>query len=285
MGIYLLIIAIKDVQWKGQYFKKDNDWRNGLMCQFTGAISMLSSEVSVLMLTIITADRFKAIVFPMRFRKLPRKHAIAVCLVTWAFGLLMVVLPMTGMAYFYDEEREFKFFGRSSVCLPLQLSSDRPSGWEYSVSFFIGMNFAAFMFIFFAYAAMFWKMKRSSSASKSKNVRKEAAMARKVFFIILTDFCCWMPVIIMGILSLTDNFDDPGGLAFAWIAVFILPINSAINPILYTFANDTVREKCLKFCKPLFCKSTPPGSAASAKGTLRDSGIYIFPYPARGTSN
>lgn len=30
MGVYLLIIAIKDLQWKGKYFKHDVAWRKGI---------------------------------------------------------------------------------------------------------------------------------------------------------------------------------------------------------------------------------------------------------------
>ena len=46
MGVYLLTIAVMDLRWRGEYFKHDVKWRSGLGCQFTGALSMLSSEVS-----------------------------------------------------------------------------------------------------------------------------------------------------------------------------------------------------------------------------------------------
>ena len=46
MGIYLSIIAIKDVQWQGEYFLHDFKWRSGVQCALTGVLSMVSSEVS-----------------------------------------------------------------------------------------------------------------------------------------------------------------------------------------------------------------------------------------------
>ncbi|EDO34445.1 predicted protein, partial [Nematostella vectensis] len=236
MGLYLLIIAFKDVQWQGEYFKYDLSWRVSGLCQFAGALSMISSEVSVLMLTIITLDRFICIVFPMRFGRLGLKKAFALCILVWTFGMLISIVPILGIEYFYDEQLEIGFYGRSSVCLPLQLSSDRPAGWEYSVSFFIGLNFMAFMFILVAYIAIFWTVRKSSAAVGSRNAKKEAALARKLMAIIMTDFCCWMPVIFIGILSLTGDFRDPQKLAYVWIAVFVLPVNSSINPILYTFS-------------------------------------------------
>ena len=47
MGFYLIIIAVQDTRWQGEYFKHDVEWRVGLLCQVTGALSMLSSEVGM----------------------------------------------------------------------------------------------------------------------------------------------------------------------------------------------------------------------------------------------
>ena len=243
MGMYLLIIAIKDTQWQGEYFKHDFSWRTGKLCQFAGVLSMISSEVSVAMLTIITADRLVCIVFPFRFKRLSFKRVCFLCTIVWLLGIVISTVPLMGIEYFIDENTGFGFYGRSAVCLPLQLSSDRPAGWEYSVSFFIAFNFVAFMFMLLAYIAMFVTAKKIGGAVRSTSVRNETAMAAKMMFIILTDFFCWMPVIIIGILSLTGNLYDPKQLVYVWIAVFVLPVNSSINPLLYTFSTTTTRKK------------------------------------------
>lgn len=64
MGLYLLIIATVDVYYRGQYFLYDDYWRNSVLCQLAGFISTLSSELSVLTLTVITLDRFISISCP-----------------------------------------------------------------------------------------------------------------------------------------------------------------------------------------------------------------------------
>ncbi|KAK3745224.1 hypothetical protein QZH41_001850 [Actinostola sp. cb2023] len=168
-----------------------------------------------------------------------------ICTCVWAVGLVSSIVPMFGLNYFIDKEDEedFGFYGRSSVCLPLQLSSDLPAGWEYSVVFFLAINFAAFVFMLVAYIAIFSKVKRSANAVRSTAINRESSLAKKVIFIILTDFLCWMPVIVIGILSLTGNFNDPTKQVYVWIAVFVLPINSSINPFLYTFATVQSRKK------------------------------------------
>ncbi|PFX21360.1 G-protein coupled receptor GRL101 [Stylophora pistillata] len=243
MGIYLLIIAVKDVQWQGEYFKHDIKWRSGITCALTGVLSMVSSEVSVLMLTLITTDRLICIVFPFKMRRMDRAVAYLTVGVIWILGTLLSVIPMFGLNYFYDDTRHVGFYGKSAVCLPLQLSSDRQAGWEYAVGIFIALNFASFVYILTAYIVMFFSVRRVAKKIRSTKMNRESQMARRMMFIILTDFLCWMPVIVIGILSLIGKFHDPGRQAYVWIAVFVLPVNSSINPILYTFSTPSVKRK------------------------------------------
>ena len=160
----------------------------------------------------------------------------------------MAFLPLSGMHYFSEW-----YYGNNVVCLPLQLSPELQEGWEYSTSIFIVLNFSLFIFIMVAYIAILWKSWSSSrrlgahgtvreirARAQSAQAKRERALAKRVFFIILTDFLCWMPIIAIGIRSHVEKtFDPPGDLA-VWIAVFALPINSAINPLLYTLSTPQV---------------------------------------------
>ena len=47
-------------------------------------------------------------------------------------------------------------------------------------------------------------------------------------------------MIILGILALLEKFNDPDGTAYVWFAVFVLPVNSSVNPVLYTFSTPKV---------------------------------------------
>lgn len=138
--------------------------------------------------------------------------------------------------------------GRSSVCLPLQPSSERLAGWEYSVAIFIVLNLAAFLFILAAYTfiilTVFKSQRRITSNGESNtSLNRESTLARRVFAIILTDFSCWVPVVILSILALFGKFKDPDGTVYVWFAVFVLPINSSVNPVLYTFSTPKVLVK------------------------------------------
>ena len=253
MGGYLLTVGIKDLLWSGEYYLHDFEWRSGLACQITGAISLMSSEVSLMVMSLISADRLKNIVFPYQGSALTRRKTHVVCCIIWVVGLLIAFTPMFGIDYFEDPFRYHTYYGRSVVCLPLQLSVDKPAGWEYSVSVFVGINFALSLFIMVAYIMIFFKSYLSSrrmarqgtereiqARSQTANAKRETALARRVLCIVLTDLLCWMPIIVIGLRStLEESFTAPGDLS-VWMAVFVLPINSALNPIIYTLSTPQV---------------------------------------------
>ena len=240
MGAYLITLGVKDLLWRGEYYLHDFQWRSGLACQITGATSLLSSEVSLMLMALISADRLKNIVFPFRGGALSRKMTHILCAIIWLVGFLLAFFPMFGLRYFEDFKTYYNYYGKSVVCLPLQLSRHKTEGWEYSVSVFVGLNFFLVIFITVAYLAIF--ISRVRVKNQSANTRRETGLAKRVFFIIFTDCLCWMPIIVFGMRSLLEkNFEPPRDLA-AWIAVFALPINSAINPILYTLATPKVKN-------------------------------------------
>ncbi|XP_028413946.1 G-protein coupled receptor GRL101-like [Dendronephthya gigantea] len=242
MGVYLLIISYKDTVLNGVYFKHDISWRASNLCIFAGVISTLSSEVSVLTLTVITLERMICIIFTLKFQRWSMKKAWGIMIVVWLIGLCISIIPLLNDAYFYDYKQNSHFFGRSPVCLPLQLSSDRPAGWEYSVFVFLVLNGVSFLFILLAYVFMYRSIVKAARSVRSTRVKKDSTIAKRMMFIILTDFLCWFPVIILSILALTGNLYDPSKQVYAWVAVFVLPINSSINPLLYTFSTPYVRK-------------------------------------------
>ena len=108
MGVYMLIIASVDTYYRGVYIVYADSWRSSWLCQFAGILAMLSSEVSVFMLTAITADRWMNIMFPLKMGNYRMKHAKIVVLTGWLVCFFLTILPATGIPYFGDS-----FFGRT----------------------------------------------------------------------------------------------------------------------------------------------------------------------------
>lgn len=141
MGVYLMIIACVDSYYRGEYFIHDAAWRQSTWCRMSGFLSTLSSELSVFTLTVITLDRFIAIVYPFKLTRLNIKHTRIIMFCIWAMCFSMAGVPLLDIDYFDN------FYGRSGVCLALHVTHQRPNGWEYSVFVFIALNFISFTVI------------------------------------------------------------------------------------------------------------------------------------------
>ncbi|XP_022784671.1 relaxin receptor 1-like [Stylophora pistillata] len=112
MGIYLITIGWKDATWAGQYHLHDYNWRTSLACQITGAIAVLSSEVSLMLLSLISADRLKNIVFPFHVGGLTNKATHALCFIIWIIGFIIAFLPTIGIQYFRAPAGDDHFYGK-----------------------------------------------------------------------------------------------------------------------------------------------------------------------------
>ncbi|XP_022099488.1 G-protein coupled receptor GRL101-like isoform X2 [Acanthaster planci] len=274
MGAYMLIIAGADAYFKDTFFLHVEGWRSGHLCNFAGFLSMLSSEASVFFITMISIDRFLCVVFPFGKKWLRLDTARVASLAMWCTALLISIPPLL------LQDKIDGFYGLSDVCVGLPLvKSNRTSKQEdrillgetqfngtvkesatpsraFSVTVYLGINLVCCVVVLLCYLAIAFVVivklpsKKLQKRKDKEHRKKEMAMARRMLLIVGTDFCCWMPVILMGILSMSGAVDIPDE-TYAWVVVFVIPINSSLNPYLYTFSNSsTVSLTCCKFRTP-----------------------------------
>ena len=255
MAVYLITVGVMDAVWSGVYFLHDYQWRTGFPCQILGGISVLSSEVSLMVLSLLSLDRLKHIVFPRRFKVLTQRKAHALCFIIWVIGFFIAFLPTFGIRYFHNPDAGIYYYGKSVVCLPIQLTPDFLSGWEYSAAIFVSLNLVFVLFIIIAYLLIFyttwsskWRMAHQGTRrerkmkSSSVNTTRNTSMTKRIVCIVMTDVLCWAPIMALGMRSAIDQQFTPRGDIAVWMVVFVLPINSAINPVLYTLSTPQVKR-------------------------------------------
>ena len=257
MGIYLLTLVYADTTFRGYYILEDKSWRHGLGCNFAGFISTLSSETSAMFILMITFDRFLAIQFPFQSHTMRTsvKVLCLACCVIWALGAFIAAVPLLMV--------NWEVYSFNSICVALPLHSKDYPGSTYATSVFIGMNSLMFVLIAVGQVAIYrakWasdsKMKASMSDAQAKRRYKEdLVIARHLSLVVMTDFCCWFPICVMGVMSQTGH--DMTEHVYAWSAVVVMPVNSAINPLLYTAAPALTHVvACLRrttLCRQLPC--------------------------------
>ncbi|XP_038860983.1 relaxin receptor 2-like [Salvelinus namaycush] len=238
MGVYLFFVGVFDVKFRGEYNRNALLWMESVECRTIGFLAMLSSEVSVLLLTYLTLEKFLVIVFPFSHLRPGKLQTAVVLLSIWVLGFIIAVVPLM------NEDLFGNYYGRNGVCFPLHSDrQEKPIAKGYSIGIFLGLNLAAFLVIVFSYSSMFYSIYKTgiNATDLRSRLHRDVAVANRFFFIVFSDALCWIPIFLVKTLSLLQ-VEIPGTIS-SWVVIFILPINSALNPILYTLTTSFFREQ------------------------------------------
>ncbi|XP_070196645.1 G-protein coupled receptor GRL101-like [Littorina saxatilis] len=234
MGVYLAIIGVADQVYRGRYLWQGETWKNSIACKTAGFLSLLSSEVSAFFICLITLDRLLVLRFPFSRCHLSKKSALIACGIAWVIGFILAVIPLLPMT------AHWKFYSQTGICIPLPFSDNAKFlGQSYSFSVMIVLNFVQFVLIAVGQLIIYSAVRAGSLAQAKKKASRDAAIARRLSTIVLSDFLCWFPIGLLGLLASTGT-PIPTEVNVG-VAIFVLPFNSALNPFLYTF--NIVMEK------------------------------------------
>lgn len=102
MGFYLSIIGIQDYRFRDAYHLNSYEWITSWSCTFIGTIAMISSEVSLLILTFISIERYLLIAGPFGGRKRLTSYNVFLCLfIIWLIGISMAIIPGKWARFFF----------------------------------------------------------------------------------------------------------------------------------------------------------------------------------------
>ena len=274
MGVYLIILLSVDLYYTDYFPSHSYSWRNSILCRIAGSLSVLSSEASVFFITMISIDRAIAISFPFRAHRLSTKSSCMIISLLWclAFGIsitsfllsemdsdvyavpeICVGLPLSRQHTYNKTEisaQVSRSFDATASVLEYKASGSQAAMY-FSIAIFTVLNLFCFFVVAFCYLTIFiTATKTARKSGRSISLKEDIQMAKKMFLLVLTDFCCWVPIGVLSILVQAGAV-EVNPVAYAWIATFILPINSSINPFLYTLGDviaDKVSCSCIK-CK------------------------------------
>ena len=92
-------------------------------------------------------------------------------------------------------------------------------------------------------------------------------MQKKIYRLMATDFCCWIPITIMVFINFSGT--SVSDIAYVISAIVLLPINSALNPILYS---DIIDKFMLILCN----RGQKSRSTLSSNGTFETKQTRVF---------
>ena len=113
----LAIIASADIYF-GEYFRKLAEaWISGITCRISGALSVTSSEASVLFIVLITIEIITNIRFPYSQYKLWKRPSTVTAVLVWLISITFGTIPSILVG------QRNTFYDNSHVCIDLPLAN------------------------------------------------------------------------------------------------------------------------------------------------------------------
>ncbi|KAL8590308.1 hypothetical protein ACOMHN_006424 [Nucella lapillus] len=156
-----------------------------------------------------------------------KKSAHVACMIVWTIGVVFAGIPLLPVT------AHWQFYSQNGICIPLPITRNDFAGHDYSFGVIIIVNFILFLLIAAGQVFIYWSIRTNSMAAGDSNKKSnDLTIARRLITIAMSDFLCWFPIGLLGLLA-SIGVPVPGEVSVA-IAIIILPVNSAINPFLYT---------------------------------------------------
>ena len=313
MGIYLLIISIKNLQFMGIYGLVDLKWRSGVVCTLSGALAIISSETSCFILSTLTTFRLITVLQPVKSCTSSIKPWFVVIALIWLFSIVLAVLPsldalenyfvyqlyvdvpfaknrpinkgdildmscryasIFNYSFIQNDSwevvipylknkfnttvKKISYYGETSLCMPRFYAHKNNSASEFSI-FIISLNFISFVYVCVSYIFIYKVTSNQPVSNKQVDIQN-AKMQKRIARLLLTDFICWIPICVIAFAKHVTDF-QLASVVFAITIAFLLPVNSALNPLLYTSFFDKIFAKIQKLrVKPI--EAEVPSAAA-----------------------
>nr|KAG5688231.1 hypothetical protein BaRGS_003130 [Batillaria attramentaria]KAG5703841.1 hypothetical protein BaRGS_031475 [Batillaria attramentaria] len=127
----------------------------------------------------------------------------------------------------------WEFYSNTGICIPLPITSRQFAGHGYAFGIIIVLNFVMFLLIAAGQVSVYLSIRANSMTLTDTALRKpqDLTIARRLVSISVSDFLCWFPIGVLGLLS-SQGIPVPSE-ANVSMAVLVLPLNSVLNPFLY----------------------------------------------------
>ncbi|KAG9333195.1 hypothetical protein JZ751_013368 [Albula glossodonta] len=209
------------------------------LCRVVMTADSLNQFTSIFSLTVMSVDRYLAVVHPIRSTKW-RKPRVAktINLAVWGVSLL-VNLPVMIYSGLVSSKNS-----QDHVCT---IVWPEPQGAYYTAFMFYTFLLGFFLpltVICLCYLLIVVKVKSSGiRVCSSKRKRSERKVTRMVSIVVAVFVLCWLPFYVFNVTSVTGSISTTPALKSTFDFVVVLGYaNSCANPILYAFLSENFKK-------------------------------------------
>ncbi|XP_048377267.2 somatostatin receptor type 5-like isoform X2 [Stegostoma tigrinum] len=208
-----------------------------LMCRLVMTVDGINQFTSIFCLTVMSIDRYLAVVHPVKSIKWRKPHVAKVInAMVWAISFV-VVLPVV---IFSDVK-----FGMHTCNInwpePIMVWSTAFIIYTATLGFF-----GPLLVICLCYLLIVIKLRSSGKkvrATSTKRKKSERRVTWMVVIVVAVFVFCWLPFYVMNIVNLVSSMPSEPALVGLYFFVVVLSYaNSCANPIIYGFLSDNFKQ-------------------------------------------
>ena len=165
------------------------------------------------------------------------------------------------------------YYGDISVCMPRFYVDNTDTAAGYSI-FLITLNFVSFIYVCISYVYVLKLVSNRPISNRQVDIQNQK-MQKRIARLLVTDFLCWIPICVIAYVKYATNLVLPDDI-YAGTIAFLLPINSALNPLLYSPLIETLlqrgrsmlrrrRQGHMRFLNSATAPRTPTTTVSSTK--------------------
>jgi len=238
IGIYLIIIGTSNVIFEGKYYAFKHLWKKGIFCNTASSLTILSAIMSVTTLFALSVEQYNTFKNPLSYTKMPIRKLFHIFCVLW----ILISTSVIGLNFGFEPHKD-------DTCFLVDFSSaeNKLNFAMYVVLVILLLVVVLLVWILINNILTLFLIVQSRKMIGRKSSSKEKSVILRTILVSLSNFIGWSVVVPVVCLSLSGyNLES---LVFAWVAIIGLPINSLLNPTLYTFSTYAFKEFVLKQLK------------------------------------
>eukprot|EP00111_Clytia_hemisphaerica_P011303 TCONS_00033095-protein len=233
LALYLFILVSASTHTHGNYYNYVKEWQFSGGCSIAGSLAIFSSQLSMLVLVVITIERYFAIVHAMHFhRRVTMHHATIGMVAAWFISLFMAILPLAGVNSYTEV----------AICLPFRTETNTDMAY---IGIVLILNLTFFIFVLVSYLRMFLVVRSPHlEGGSGGQQRNDSEVAKRMALLVFTDFFCWGPIAFVGLWSAFGDTDTLGMTVknSKFLLVIFFPINALCNPFLYAVSTNSFKR-------------------------------------------
>ena len=206
-----------------------------VLCKIDVFFSLISMVTANLTILAIALDRFFAVYVPFK-KIITRKLCFFIVFLTWFISTLFA----SPMFYYADLVNKTEHF---TICTLTDKQVLKI--WYMVLTGILGTTLLAMLVLYTAIGVKLWRRKYPGTPSQRVHTRRERRnrdIFKMLVTLIVVFYICSLPVLTLQlshVLGFYNAFKKGHG---RFIAVAMLFMNGAINPIIYYIFNETFRE-------------------------------------------